>query len=221
VTSEEFQERLKARAENAGISVGAAEQAALEAYFHLLDEWNAKINLTALPLNPPSDATIDRLLIEPLVAARYVAASVTSWFDVGSGGGSPAIPLKIMHPRVRLTMIESRTRKAAFLREAVRALGMAHTFVESLRFEEVAALTDAQTVDLITVRAVKSNETLATAIRRVLAPQGRGFFFHSAASPSIAHIGLETVETVQLGAESEARLTILKPVFRNNIVENM
>ena len=52
-------------------------------------------------------------------------ASDALWFDIGSGGGSPAIPLKLARPTLPLPMVESKTRKAVFLREAVRALGLA------------------------------------------------------------------------------------------------
>ena len=87
----------------------------LEAYFQLLTQWNAKINLTALPLDPPTDETFDRLLVEPLAASKQIPTHTPSvWFDLGSGGGSPAIPLKIARPALRLTMIESKERKSAF-----------------------------------------------------------------------------------------------------------
>ena len=68
------------------------------------------------------DETFDRLLIEPLIASRYLPSTDCSVIDVGSGGGSPAIPLKLAMPGISLRMVESKTRKAAFLREAVRRL---------------------------------------------------------------------------------------------------
>ena len=75
----------------------------LEAYFRLLAHWNAKINLTALPLDPPTDETLDRLLVEPLAAARQIRrCAAASGSTSGSGGGSPAIPLKIARPALRL-----------------------------------------------------------------------------------------------------------------------
>ncbi len=101
----------------------------LEAYFRLLTQWNAQINLTSLPLNEPSDAAFDRLLVEPLAAARQIPDASQVWYDLGSGGGSPAIPLKIARPALKLTMIESKERKAAFLREAIRTVGLAGTIV--------------------------------------------------------------------------------------------
>ena len=104
----------------------------------LLAQWNARINLTALPLDPPTDETFDRLLVEPLAASRQIPTHTPNvWFDLGSGGGSPAIPLKIARPALRLTMIDSKERNGAFLREVIRTLGLADSVVQTARFEEI------------------------------------------------------------------------------------
>src|SRR4029450_11587640 len=95
--------------------------AALAAYYELLARWNRKINLTALD-NP--DEAIDRLLLEPVVATKQLARPDVRIMDVGSGGGSPAIPMKLAAPGAALTMVEVKARKSAFLREAVRSLGL-------------------------------------------------------------------------------------------------
>jgi len=213
VTPHEFRERLSARAGKAGVAISADAQVKLEAYFQLLTRWNAKINLTALPLRRPTDETFDRLLIEPLAAARYVAESARAWFDVGSGGGSPAIPLKIVHPRARLTMVESKGRKAAFLWEAVRALELQNVEVENQRFEDVVGKVRPHTIDLVSVRAVRNAPALLNAIHRVLSRSGRAFVFHSPSKDSTAPEGFAMVEVVRLGTAHEARLSILKPMF--------
>jgi 16S rRNA (guanine527-N7)-methyltransferase len=213
MTSNEFRERLALRAENAGVAITADAQAQLEVYFQLLTRWNAKINLTALPLRRPTDETFDRLLIEPLAAARYVAVSARRWFDVGSGGGSPAIPLKIGHPRLELTMTESKARKAAFLREAIRVLKLSEVHVESQRFEDVAGRVRPHTIDLVSVRAVRSAPALLIAIHRVSSPNGRVFIFHSPSRAAEIPVGFTMVEVAQLGTAAAARLSILKPVF--------
>jgi 16S rRNA (guanine527-N7)-methyltransferase len=213
VTSNEFRERLSARAENAGVPISVDARSKLEIYFQLLTRWNAKINLTALPLRRPTDETFDRLLIEPLAAARYVADSARRWFDVGSGGGSPAIPLKIVHANAELTMVESKARKAAFLREAVRALELPDVDIENQRFEDAAARIRPHSVDLVSVRAVKSAPPLLIAIRRVLSPNGRVFVFHSPAGGSTVPPGFAMAEIAKLGTSHDARLSILKPVF--------
>jgi 16S rRNA (guanine527-N7)-methyltransferase len=77
------------------VSVTPQLTSRLETYFRLLETWNRKINLTGLNLAEATPDTIDRLLIEPLVAARHIPASAARMLDVGSGGGSPAIPIRV------------------------------------------------------------------------------------------------------------------------------
>ncbi len=190
MTSEEFEKRLDARADAATVAITAAEVSALESYFRLLARWNSTINLTALPLDSPTDQTFDRLLIEPLVAARFIEISAEHWIDLGSGGGSPAIPIKIVRPHLQLTMVESKARKAAFLQEAIRVLAMKDASVENVRFENLSTI---QPVDLITVRAVRPDEALFLVAKRLLAPTGRLLLFH-ASSGKFAHDGFGRTE---------------------------
>ena len=153
MTSREFNDRLARRATKARVQFPADVVAPLETYFRLLARWNVKINLTALPLDPPTDETFDRLFIEPLIAAALVETSGV-WFDLGSGGGSPAFPLKLVRPRLALTLVESKTRKAAFLREAIRALQLPMSDVANVRFEDFAG-SGHTPADLVTARAVR------------------------------------------------------------------
>jgi 16S rRNA G527 N7-methylase RsmG len=111
------------------------------------------MNLTSLPVSEPiPDASIDKLIIEPICAAEFVPDESSSWLDLGSGGGSPAIPLRLLHGSGKLTMVEARERKCAFLREVVRTLELPRTFVAAVRFE---GFTASEPADLITLRAVR------------------------------------------------------------------
>ena len=83
MTSLEFRDRLARRARRAKAPLTLAMLGPLEAYFRLLTHWNAKINLTALPLEAPTDETFDRLLVEPLAAAPQLERGQT-----GAGPGS-------------------------------------------------------------------------------------------------------------------------------------
>jgi 16S rRNA (guanine527-N7)-methyltransferase len=135
-----------------------------------------------------------------------------AWFDLGSGGGSPAIPFKIAHPTARLTMVEATAKKAAFLREAVRVLELSDAVVLRERFENLGDQVNG--LDLVTVRAVKTDPALFRKLHGVLAPAGRAFLFHSAhTEPKFPLDSFSTVEVTPLGTVSEARLTILRPVF--------
>ena len=101
--------------------------------------------------------------------------------DVGSGGGSPAIPMKLAAPEISLRMVESKTRKAAFLREAVRTLELDRTFVEAVRFEELLvrpSLHDA--IDVVTLRAVRVDRTTLAKLQSFIRPGGLLLLFGGA-----------------------------------------
>jgi 16S rRNA (guanine527-N7)-methyltransferase len=177
VTSREFRERLSRRARRIGLAVPAALKESLEAYFRLLALWNQRINLTALDLEA-ADEAIDRLLIEPLLAARLLPPPPCALLDIGSGGGSPAIPLALATPGLRLTMVEAKTRKSAFLREAIRQLRLDGAEVETARFEELLTRPDLhEAEDVVTVRAVRVELRVLMGLQAFLRPGGDLFLF--------------------------------------------
>lgn len=146
-------ERIATRAAAHGLVITDTATTLLNTYLGELARWNRRVNLTAIAFDPIlSDAGLDKLVIEPLMATTLLGARPRRWFDLGSGGGSPAIPLRVVWRAGSLTMVESRERKGVFLRDVSRNLGLAHTVVETMRFEELAPLSDA---DLVTVRAVR------------------------------------------------------------------
>ena len=170
----------------------------LEAYFQLLQKWNERVSLTALPVDQVGDEAVDRLLIEPALAARHLPQNARV-MDIGSGGGSPAIPLKLVSPGISLLMVESKTRKAAFLRDAARQLELTHTIVEAARFEELLArprLHDS--ADVVTLRAVKVDAKTLAAIQSFLRPRGLLFLFAAAEGPKILPTPQLTHVTSQL-----------------------
>lgn len=211
MTSSEFNDRLAGRLLSGKVHLAPDVVVKLEAYYRLLARWNEKINLTALPLRPPTDETFDRLLIEPLVAAQQVEHSPLVWFDLGSGGGSPAIPLKILRPRARLVMVESKARKAAFLREAVRLLELPDVHVENGRVEEIASEVPGR-AQIVTLRAVKADSLLLIGAKNLLSTGGRLLWFRSARAEALGISDLQMTKTVPL--TGNARLDILVAVPR-------
>ena len=170
-------DRIAGRADRAGLMVELPLQEALAAYVDLLMRWNRRINLTALT---DDDDGIDRLVIEPLVAAQRLPRHDAVVTDIGSGGGSPAVPMKLAAPSVRLRMVESRTRKAAFLREVVRRLALEDAAVEACRFEELANREElAAQSDVVSVRAVRTGARMLGQIEPLLKTDGVVFFFRS------------------------------------------
>ena len=179
MANREFRDRLRRRAKVAGLALHADLVEKLEIYYQLLTKWNAKINLTAFKLTPEGDeAAIDRLLIEPVLAARYVAENARTLLDAGSGGGSPAIPLKLASDNLHLRMVEVKTRKAVFLREAVRALGLRDAEVETSRFEELLPRAELhEALDLVSIRAVRIETRTLLTLQAFLRPGGKLLLF--------------------------------------------
>jgi 16S rRNA (guanine527-N7)-methyltransferase len=168
VTADEFERLLSARLRVAQLQPDRSLFPALYTFFQLLARWNRRINLTSLPLNPPSDATFDRLLVEPLAAAAVLSdVPAGPWFDLGSGGGSPAIPLKLARPVFQLTMVDVRERKGAFLREASRTLRL-DAEVLVMPFQELRH----RDATLVTARAVRTDAAFLRTARHLLRPGG-------------------------------------------------
>jgi 16S rRNA (guanine527-N7)-methyltransferase len=94
----------------------------LGTYADLLLDWNQRLNLTAAR---DEEALVDRHLLDGLVAVQALDPGPRSLVDVGSGGGLPGIILGLARPDVRVTLVESIKKKAAFLSTAVRELGLA------------------------------------------------------------------------------------------------
>ena len=182
MSAREFRDRLRRRARKTGVDVSAELIEGLERYYALLAKWTAKINLTSFKLEPGGeDEAVDRLLIEPLLAARHIPADVTSVIDIGSGGGSPAIPLALATPRLQLRMVEAKTRKAVFLREAVRELDLGRAQVETARFEELLSRPELhEGMDLLTIRAVRVEPRTLVSLQAFLKPGGQMFLFRGA-----------------------------------------
>jgi 16S rRNA (guanine527-N7)-methyltransferase len=171
-------EHITERAVRAGVPVTTELAAALAAYVDFLSTWNRKINLTAVPLEPATDEAIDRLVIESLIAARHVLAEDRVAIDIGSGGGSPAIPLRMAAPWLRFVLVEVKSRKAAFLRAVARDLSLSNVEVENHNLAELRPRAELQGIaDLVTMRAVRLDADVLGTIQRLLRPGGRVFWF--------------------------------------------
>ena len=186
MTNKEFVEKLEERAGKAGLLVSTELSSHLETYYRLLKTWNQKINLTAFNLSELSDHAFDRLLIEPLVAARHTSNHLKRLLDIGSGNGSPAIPLKLAIPQLSLLMVESKTRKAVFLKEAIRALELSNVEVITNRYEELLKRSEFnETWDLMTIRAIRLEKKSLINLQTFLRPGGMLFLFLNSRSAGL------------------------------------
>ncbi len=143
---------------------------ALQRYLDLLLRWNARVNLTAV--RDPEEI-VSRHFGESLFAARVLlrdreGAAASTLADVGSGAGFPGLPMKLFAPELGVTLIEAHNKKAVFLREVVRSLGIDRVEVFAGRAEQWA-----KTADLVTLRAVEQFERALPVAAKLVAEDGR------------------------------------------------
>lgn len=166
---------MQRRAERSGLELAPALTARLAAYVALLLRWNERMNLTALG---GDDQGLDRLVLEPLLAVRRIPRDAAALVDIGSGGGSPAIPIRMAMPGLFVRMVEARVRKAAFLREAVRQLRLDGVVVERCRYEELLDRPELEGAhDVLTVRGVRVDEKAAASLEGLVRAGGTLLFF--------------------------------------------
>jgi 16S rRNA (guanine527-N7)-methyltransferase len=113
-----------------GIDLAASAQQRLLDYAGLLDKWNRTYRLTALCA---SSLAVSHHLLDSLAVLPFVEA--TTLLDVGSGGGMPGIPLAIARPELRVTLLDSSSKKTAFLRQVAIELSLANIAVHCGRVE--------------------------------------------------------------------------------------
>jgi 16S rRNA (guanine527-N7)-methyltransferase len=186
-------QRLSARASRAGIEIRPAVADRLVAYYELLERWNRTINLTSLR---DPDAAMDRLLIEPIAASAFLPAH-SRIMDIGSGGGSPAIPLAIALEAASLVMVESHGRKSAFLRETARQLQISSVLVHDGRLETLSVESlGERRPNLISVRAVRVDIALLKALKDFPVTEGTLALFSAVTSlPNLDVVGLRLAAT--------------------------
>ena len=137
----------------------------LLAYLDLLARWNRTYNLTAV--RDPGEM-VSRHLLDSLAMRPYLDG-IGTLADLGTGPGLPGIPLAIAMPGLRVTLVEANGKKARFLREAVRTLGLGNAEVAESRIE---ALQRPGAFDAITARALASLPQILAFGAHLLAPGG-------------------------------------------------
>lgn len=138
-----------------GVSATADICSAIRTYISLLLHWNRTISLTAVtdPLE-----VLRFHFGESMFAASSIANRNGRLADVGCGAGFPGIPLKLALPALEVILIESNAKKAAFLAEAIRELGLERTEIYRGRFEDFRA--EGPEFDFVTARAIGRHEEL-------------------------------------------------------------
>lgn len=119
--------------------------AQLQRHFELLQRWNTVLNLTAME---SVEEIVERHFFESLLLGAHLPCGNLNIADVGSGAGFPGVPVAVLRPECRVSLVESHQRKSVFLREAVREFP--NVRVMAVRAEDVE-----EQFDWALVRAVK------------------------------------------------------------------
>ncbi|HEX6495906.1 MAG TPA: 16S rRNA (guanine(527)-N(7))-methyltransferase RsmG [Acidobacteriaceae bacterium] len=139
----------------------AAEK--LAAYGNLLLHWNARLSLTSIR---DETQVVERHLMEGIFAAEHHPVGATA-LDFGSGTGIPGIPIAICRHNLVVTLAESHRKKAAFLQEVVRTLGLSAS-VQAVRAETLPS----GSFDAVWMRAVDKSATMLPAAAALVANAG-------------------------------------------------
>ncbi len=164
LTPAQFAARLQAASP---ATLAPATLAALHAHYDELRRWNRRLSL----VGPGTAAeVVERHYGESLAALPWLD-DARRLLDVGSGGGFPGWVLAAACPRLEVTLVEARARKADFLRAAARRAGLSVHCLDA-RVEDAFDAASGSTFDLVTWRAVRLPEAttalLATIARRML-----------------------------------------------------
>ncbi len=180
----------------------------LLAYLALLERWNRTYNLTAIrdPRQMVTRHLLDSLAMQPFVAAGALA-------DLGTGPGLPGIPLAIARPKLQVTLVESNGKKARFLREAVRQLGLGNARVAESRAE---ALDEPAAYDHLTARALDTLAGIIAVGGHLLRPGGsllamKGVHPHEEIAALPAGWTLQAVHPLRVpGLDGERHLVVVR-----------
>jgi len=156
---------LKSLARTLGLELDDLQARKLLQHLDLLDEWNERMNLTAIRERPQqiTKHVIDSLSVRPWLRGERVA-------DVGSGAGFPGIPLAIVEPRRHFTLIESTGKKCRFLEHLRDALELANVTVVQSRAESYRP---EERFDTVVARAVGPVSELVRVAGPLVAGGGR------------------------------------------------
>lgn len=181
-----------------GLTVGETQVEQFICYLAHLIEWNKAINLTAII--EPKEIIIKHFVdsLSALVVTRFPPNSAV--LDVGSGGGFPGIPLKIVRPDMQLTLVEPIQKKYSFLNSVIGLLRLQDVSTFCGNIEQFAKQSLRDAIDTVVVRALKYDE-IRKHVPALLTSRGKVVLYRT-----------ETTKNQEIGEEfhivSETDLTL-------------
>jgi 16S rRNA (guanine(527)-N(7))-methyltransferase RsmG len=142
------------------IDLPQTQKQLLSRYCDELVHWNKKINLTGLG----GADMVRRLVVEPVWVGLQLKAQ-GNLVDIGSGNGSPAVPLHVICKFQKAHLVEARSKRAAFLRHLTTTMPLSDVVVHRARFEDV--LSDLNAIDWITLQGVALTSDLLGSVKKI------------------------------------------------------
>ncbi len=169
IGSREWQDLIIDGAQKLGIEIDARVPAAFSVHAAELIKWNRKINLTAI--TDPRDIAIKHFL-DALAPIGFIADGARL-LDIGSGGGFPGIPLKILNPSLAVVLIDGARKKVNFLKQVIRTLSLESIEARQIRTENLQRdPACANSFDVIISRALSDLTSFVRIARPLLAAEG-------------------------------------------------
>ena len=173
-----FGEILRREFDALGLEVPAFSQGQLASYAEEIEHWNKAVNLTSLS----GSALIRRLIVDPVWVGQHLQMDGVVC-DVGSGNGSPGIPLSITGKLSMTNLIEPRLKRAAFLRHTIAKLKLTNVVVHRSRIEDIPE--KAILSDWITLQAIDPTPVLKSYLRRIAIETTRVVWITSVVTPPV------------------------------------
>jgi 16S rRNA (guanine527-N7)-methyltransferase len=174
INSDEWKQSMELLSRTFNIDLDRPKSNLLASFVSLLLSWNEKTNLTSI--TDPKEIA-EKHILDSIIPGIYIQ-SITSptgitLMDVGSGGGFPGIPLKILLPQLQVTLVDSMRKKVNFLKYAVRTLGLDNICTEHSRIEELSKNKNfAGQFDVVISRAFSSLDKFFTSTAPLIKSTG-------------------------------------------------
>lgn len=161
----DWEARVRSAAAALGVtlSVEAADQMGLHG--DLLLEWNRKVNLTRI--TDPAEVAVKHFA-DALAPAPFLPTEARM-LDIGAGGGFPGLPLAVVMPGLRVTLIDAGRKKVSFMQHVIRTLGLPNAAARHVRAEALAG----EDFDLVVCRALADLPEILRLARPLVRPGGR------------------------------------------------
>ena len=162
-------ELLISGANELDITLSAEQTRLFLTYLHILQAWNEKVNLTSIK---DEREIVIRHFLDSLTVFHHIEKE-SRVLDIGSGAGFPGIPLKIVHPFIEITLLDSTQKKVYYLRDVIRKLRLGGITAVCARAESEDNGVQRYYFDFVISRAVGTIDELGEISKRYLADHGK------------------------------------------------